>query len=46
MTQISSLLAVAAVFIGLWTLFTSQGGERKRGYGSQMTVEKIQTRTL
>ena len=26
MTQIASLLAVATVFIGLWTLFYSQGG--------------------
>ena len=26
MTQIASLLAVATVFIGLWTLFTSRGG--------------------
>ena len=44
MTQIASLLAVATVFIGLWTLFTSQGGpERNHGYGS---VEKIRTRTL
>ena len=25
-TQIASLLAVATVFIGLWTLFYSQGG--------------------
>ena len=44
MTQIASLLAVATVFIGLWTLFTSQGGGgRNRGYGSQKTVEKIRT---
>ena len=47
MTQIASLLAVATVFIGLWTLFTSQGGGgRNRGYGSQKTVEKIQTQAL
>ena len=26
MTQIASLLAVATVFIDLWTLFTSHGG--------------------
>ena len=26
MTQIASLLAVATAFIGLWTLFYSQGG--------------------
>ena len=26
MIQIASLLAVATVFIGLWTLFTSPGG--------------------
>ena len=30
MTQIASLLAVATVFIGLWTLFTSQRGGRNR----------------
>ena len=47
MTQIASLLVVATIFIGLWTLFTSQGGGgRNRSYSSHKTVEKIRTRTL
>ena len=55
MTHIASSLAVATVFIGLWTLFSCQsgrggggggGGVLNRGYSSQKTVEKIRTRTL